>query len=222
MTGFPAAAMLPAILFRLRQIDAGAVAALESLLAYRHFFAFKFAGDSHYRNHNIRVLCRFDRCGLGLGSYFDQINCACTGPAFVKRYQTLRGGFLSLLQMNVRHSWFADSRCSGTAWQAVFRRSGPWRNCPCPVRQCCNRRFHLLEKSVPLDRQRISVRGLWRNVLRFQINHCPCPRRQHRALRLDTPEENLAVRPGFLPPWSMRTRAPGLLRPAETGCRQRN
>ena len=70
------------LLFRLRQINAGAVAALESLFAHRHLFAFEFAGDSQHRNHHIRVLRRFNGCGLGFGSYFAQISCACVGPGF--------------------------------------------------------------------------------------------------------------------------------------------
>ena len=48
------------IFFRLRKIDAGAVAAEKARFTHRHLFAFKLTGDADNGDHYIGILCRCD------------------------------------------------------------------------------------------------------------------------------------------------------------------
>ena len=89
------------LLFRLRQINAGAVAAFKSFLAHRHLFAFELAGDSHHRNHHIRVLRRFNCGGIWLRIVLRPNQLGLRGPGFRLPVPDFEGRLLALLKMNV-------------------------------------------------------------------------------------------------------------------------
>src|SRR5580658_5911398 len=60
------------VLFRLRQVDAGAVSTEEAGFTDRHLFSFKLARDAHNGNYDIRILCSCDR--------FRRWGAVCLGP----------------------------------------------------------------------------------------------------------------------------------------------
>ena len=68
------------VLFRLGQIEAGAVAAVEARLGDQHLFAFKLTGNAHNRHHYIGVLRRSRGCRINASIDLVPGSGACAEP----------------------------------------------------------------------------------------------------------------------------------------------
>ena len=172
------------LLFRLRKVQTGAVAAFESLLVHRHFFTFQFTGNTEDRNHHVGVFCRCNRFGTRLGVIFrpDQLRSDRTGGPL--RVLNLEGDLFPLLETDVsglrRHSVGVTTPCLDNLLAVQKDPDRPAFEAQADAEFAGLRRR---EKTGPLHPKRIFADGLGRDVRCLQINRGDGSSRKYSRLR---------------------------------------
>src|SRR5580658_2532300 len=158
------------VLFRLRQVDAGAVSTEEAGFTDRHLFSFELACDAHNGNYDIRILCSCDRFRRWSVVRFgpDQLCLRSAVPAAVRN---LESGLAALIEVDSAYLRGQAATAKGQRDLLAIRRN-PAESRAADAEQKIAR-FRRRQKSRPLHAE-----GFLAGDLRWQV----CSRELHVTL----------------------------------------